>query len=104
MLATFGAFFCLAASCSSSESSLPLRYTVLVNASHVRRMCRIMEWLYLLSYTRRGEYIFPKTEGDCPWYCRCGSVTGGIVFPSTVRILLRTIGFMWTVRTIGFIQ
>lgn len=34
----------------------------------------------------------------------CGSVTGGLIFPSMVRTLLPTIGFGWTVRAIGFIQ
>jgi MFS family permease len=34
----------------------------------------------------------------------CGSVTGGLVYPSMVRTLLPTIGFGWTLRAIGFIQ
>ncbi|KAG6353673.1 hypothetical protein INS49_005381 [Diaporthe citri] len=34
----------------------------------------------------------------------CGSVTGGLIFPSMVRTLLPTIGFGWTMRAIGFIQ
>lgn len=34
----------------------------------------------------------------------CGSVTGGLVYPSMARTLLPTIGFGWTVRAIGFIQ
>lgn len=34
----------------------------------------------------------------------CGSVTGGLIYPSMVRTLLPTIGFGWTLRAIGFIQ
>jgi MFS family permease len=34
----------------------------------------------------------------------CGSVTGGLVFPSMARTLLYTIGFGWTMRAIGLIQ
>jgi MFS family permease len=34
----------------------------------------------------------------------CGSVTGGLIFPSMVRTLLPTVGFGWTLRAIGFIQ
>ncbi|KAK6215766.1 riboflavin transporter MCH5 [Colletotrichum tabaci] len=34
----------------------------------------------------------------------CGSVTGGLVFPSMARPLLPTVGFGWTMRAIGFIQ
>lgn len=34
----------------------------------------------------------------------CGSVTGGLIFPSMVRTLLPTIGFGWTMRAVGFIQ
>ncbi|KAH7130185.1 riboflavin transporter MCH5 [Dendryphion nanum] len=34
----------------------------------------------------------------------CGSVTGGLIFPSMARRLLPTIGFGWTMRAIGFIQ
>ncbi|PNY30007.1 MFS monocarboxylate transporter [Tolypocladium capitatum] len=34
----------------------------------------------------------------------CGSATGGLVFPSMVRQLLPSAGFMWTVRAIGFVQ
>jgi MFS family permease len=34
----------------------------------------------------------------------CGSVTGGLVFPSMARTLLSTIGFGWTMRAIGLIQ
>lgn len=34
----------------------------------------------------------------------CGSVTGGLVFPSMVRTLLPTVGYGWTMRAIGFIQ
>jgi MFS family permease len=34
----------------------------------------------------------------------CGSVTGGLAFPSMARELLPSIGFAWTVRSIGFIQ
>ncbi|WQF87048.1 Putative major facilitator superfamily, MFS transporter superfamily [Colletotrichum destructivum] len=34
----------------------------------------------------------------------CGSVTGGLVFPSMARTLLPTVGFGWTMRAIGFIQ
>lgn len=34
----------------------------------------------------------------------CGSVTGGLVFPSMVRQLLPSAGFAWTVRAIGFVQ
>jgi MFS family permease len=34
----------------------------------------------------------------------CGSVTGGLIFPSMARTLLPTIGFGWTLRAIGFIQ
>ncbi|KAM0555907.1 hypothetical protein ACHAPJ_006309 [Fusarium lateritium] len=33
-----------------------------------------------------------------------GSCTGGIVFPAMVRQLLPSIGFGWTMRTIGFMQ
>jgi MFS family permease len=34
----------------------------------------------------------------------CGSVTGGLIFPSMVRQLLPSVGFPWTVRAIGFVQ
>ncbi|KAK0649332.1 major facilitator superfamily domain-containing protein [Cercophora newfieldiana] len=34
----------------------------------------------------------------------CGSGTGGLVFPSVARQLLPTVGFAWTMRTIGFLQ
>ncbi|KAF4454392.1 major facilitator superfamily transporter [Fusarium albosuccineum] len=34
----------------------------------------------------------------------CGSVTGGLVYPSMMRELLPKIGFGWTVRAIGFLQ
>lgn len=34
----------------------------------------------------------------------CGSVTGGLVYPSVARTLLPTIGFGWTLRSMGFIQ
>lgn len=34
----------------------------------------------------------------------CGSVSGGLIFPSIVRTLLPTIGFGWTMRAIGLIQ
>jgi MFS family permease len=34
----------------------------------------------------------------------CGSATGGLVFPSVARQLLPTVGFAWTMRTIGFLQ
>jgi MFS family permease len=34
----------------------------------------------------------------------CGSSTGGLIYPSMVRILLPTVGFGWTLRSIGFIQ
>ncbi|PQE27887.1 major facilitator superfamily transporter protein [Rutstroemia sp. NJR-2017a BBW] len=34
----------------------------------------------------------------------CGSVTGGLIFPSMARTLLSTAGFGWTLRAIGFIQ
>ncbi|KAH8890493.1 MFS general substrate transporter [Thozetella sp. PMI_491] len=33
-----------------------------------------------------------------------GGATGGLVFPSIARQLLPTLGFAWTMRTIGFIQ
>ncbi|KAK7177436.1 riboflavin transporter MCH5, partial [Paraphaeosphaeria sporulosa] len=34
----------------------------------------------------------------------CGSVTGGLIYPSMARTLLPTIGFGWTLRAMGFIQ
>ncbi|TGO43604.1 hypothetical protein BOTNAR_1773g00020 [Botryotinia narcissicola] len=34
----------------------------------------------------------------------CGSVAGGLIYPSMVRTLLPRIGFGWTLRAIGFIQ
>jgi len=34
----------------------------------------------------------------------CGSATGGLVFPSVARQMLPTVGFAWTMRTIGFLQ
>ncbi|KAG8424219.1 hypothetical protein J3458_001039 [Metarhizium acridum] len=34
----------------------------------------------------------------------CGSVTGGLVFPSMVRQMLPSTGLPWTVRTIAFVQ
>ena len=34
----------------------------------------------------------------------CGSVTGGLVYPSMVRTLLLSVGFGWTLRAIGCIQ
>lgn len=34
----------------------------------------------------------------------CGSVTGGLVYPSMARTLFPTIGFGWTMRAIGLIQ
>lgn len=34
----------------------------------------------------------------------CGSVTGGLVYPSMARTLLLSIGFEWTLRVMGFIQ
>ena len=34
----------------------------------------------------------------------CGSVTGGLIYPSIARTLLPMIGFGWTMRTIGFVQ
>jgi MFS family permease len=34
----------------------------------------------------------------------CGSVTGGLIYPSMVRTLLPSVGFVWTLRAIGFIQ
>ena len=34
----------------------------------------------------------------------CGSATGGLVFPSVARQMLPSVGFGWTVRTIGFLQ
>lgn len=34
----------------------------------------------------------------------CGSVTGGLIYPSMARTLLPSVGFPWTMRAIGFIQ
>ncbi|KAH9231692.1 hypothetical protein K456DRAFT_1751494 [Colletotrichum gloeosporioides 23] len=34
----------------------------------------------------------------------CESVTGGLIYPSMARVLLPSIGFGWTMRSIGFIQ
>jgi MFS family permease len=34
----------------------------------------------------------------------CGSVTGGLIYPSMARTLLPTVGFGWTLRAMGFIQ
>ncbi|KAB5533444.1 major facilitator superfamily domain-containing protein [Coniochaeta sp. 2T2.1] len=34
----------------------------------------------------------------------CGSATGGLVFPVIAREMLPSVGFAWTMRTIGFIQ
>ncbi|KAK3294195.1 major facilitator superfamily domain-containing protein [Chaetomium fimeti] len=34
----------------------------------------------------------------------CGSVTGGLIYPSMARTLLGSVGFGWTMRAIGFIQ
>jgi MFS family permease len=34
----------------------------------------------------------------------CGSMTGGLIFPSMARTLLPSVGFGWTMRAIGFIQ
>lgn len=34
----------------------------------------------------------------------CGSVTGGLIYPSMARNLLPSIGFGWTLRAMGFIQ
>ncbi|MBE3042866.1 hypothetical protein IMZ48_09895, partial [Candidatus Bathyarchaeota archaeon] len=34
----------------------------------------------------------------------CGSVTGGLIYPSMARTLIPTVGFGWTMRAIGFIQ
>ena len=34
----------------------------------------------------------------------CGSVTGGLIYPSMARTLLPSIGFGWTLRAMGFIQ
>ena len=34
----------------------------------------------------------------------CGSVTGGLIYPSMARTLLGRVGFGWTMRAIGFIQ
>lgn len=34
----------------------------------------------------------------------CGSVTGGLIYPSIARTMLPTTGFGWTLRTMGFLQ
>ncbi|CAO2656558.1 Nn.00g053610.m01.CDS01 [Neocucurbitaria sp. VM-36] len=47
---------------------------------------------------------FEKRKGFALGVVGCGNVTGGIVFPSVVRLLLPSIGFTWTVRAIGVIQ
>ncbi|EKG09051.1 hypothetical protein MPH_13961 [Macrophomina phaseolina MS6] len=47
---------------------------------------------------------FEKKRALAMGVAACGSVTGGLVFPSMARTLLPTIGFGWTMRAIGFIQ
>ncbi|KAH7129340.1 major facilitator superfamily domain-containing protein [Dactylonectria estremocensis] len=37
-------------------------------------------------------------------FAACGSVTGGLIFPSLVREMLPTVGFAWTLRTVALIQ
>lgn len=47
---------------------------------------------------------FHKKRALAMGIAACGSVTGGLIFPSMARTLLPTIGFGWTMRAIGFIQ
>ncbi|KAH6886461.1 riboflavin transporter MCH5 [Thelonectria olida] len=47
---------------------------------------------------------FAKRRALAMGIAACGSVTGGLVFPSLVRQLLPKIGFAWTVRVAAFIQ
>ncbi len=47
---------------------------------------------------------FSKRRSLAIGVAACGSATGGLVFPSIARQLLPTVGFGWTMRTIGFIQ
>ncbi|KAL0942713.1 riboflavin transporter MCH5 [Colletotrichum truncatum] len=34
----------------------------------------------------------------------CGSVTGGLIYPGMARTLLPSVGFGWTMRSIGFVE
>ncbi|KAK0384444.1 hypothetical protein NLU13_8530 [Sarocladium strictum] len=47
---------------------------------------------------------FQKNRALALGLSACGSATGGLIFPSMVRQLLPSIGFAWTMRSIGFIQ
>ncbi|KAH9860357.1 hypothetical protein J1614_011688 [Plenodomus biglobosus] len=47
---------------------------------------------------------FQKRRALAMGIAACGSVTGGLIFPSMARTLLPTIGFGWTMRAIGLIQ
>ncbi|KAF7715088.1 Uncharacterized protein PECH_007661 [Penicillium ucsense] len=47
---------------------------------------------------------FQKRRGIAIGICASGSATGGLVFPAVVRRLLPSIGYAWTMRTLGFIS
>jgi MFS family permease len=61
-----------------------------------------------------GCLLTPMSTLVTSYFCRrlplvmgiaaCGSVTGGLIYPSMVRTLLPSVGFGWTLRAIGFIQ
>jgi hypothetical protein len=57
-----------------SKSTLQILGYKLLFAIESNGICRIREWLYLLSYARRGKHLFSKAEGVCPrrsrmWEC-----------------------------------
>ncbi|ELQ40327.1 hypothetical protein OOU_Y34scaffold00448g27 [Pyricularia oryzae Y34] len=47
---------------------------------------------------------FAKKRATAMGMVACSTGTGGLVFPIMVRQLLPTVGFAWTLRTIGFVQ
>lgn len=47
---------------------------------------------------------FNRRRGLALGILSCGNVSGGLIFPAMARQLLPSIGFAWTLRTIGFLQ
>lgn len=47
---------------------------------------------------------FTKKRSLAIGICAAGSATGGMLFPGLVKVMLPTVGFAWTMRTLGFFQ
>ncbi|KAM0194841.1 hypothetical protein ACHAPQ_002881 [Fusarium lateritium] len=47
---------------------------------------------------------FAKRRALAMGVAACGSATGGVLFPITVRLLLPKVGFAWALRITGFVQ